>query len=350
MNSRERIIPAEAINLIGFSLLEPSDGMQLFSPTWFNVWEASLHQKAGKKAGRKAWMFKRFGVGDSLSPAQAIRKANYRDWLNSMSDACEQAIAQLGKKGAFRLRNEKNALLYVDSWGETSFFEGVNSWRDALSVDILPKNIVRDYGIKDFTGKIRGERNALMSALQTAQDCLNSGLADNVIICGMFRSFPVLALSEIAGLAQQRGGQQDNYCQFSIERIGCLILKKAPGQGIALNISEYFPLPVNAREAAQKLNMRWQDYIGTNTRQIFSVSPPSKAWRQLQTQAFETLPSQIEHAILSEDYGDSGCLNPALAWQHLLSHDSQPGHSLLNVLDGKGGVWLLENWSQGENQ
>jgi len=348
MSYRERTIPPEAINLIGFSLLEPSGGMHLFSPTWLNVWEASLYQKAGARAGRERWILKRFGVDDSLLPAQAIRKTNYRDWLNSMSDASEQAMAQLGKRGAFRLRNEKNVLLYIDSWGETSVFETVNSWRDALSVDILPKNIVRDYGIKDFTGKIRGERNALMNALQTAQDCLNSGLADNVIICGMFRNIPVLAFSEIAGLAKQRGGQQDHHCQFSIERIGCLILKKAPGQGIALNISEYFPLP--ATEAAQKLNARWQDYIGTNTRQVFSVAPPSKALRQLQTQALETLPSQIEHLILSEYYGDSGCLNPALAWQHLLSHDTQPGHSLLNVLDGEGGAWLLENWSQGEQK
>lgn len=350
MSHCERIIPSEAINLVGFSLIEPSDGMHLFSPTWLNVWEASLHQKAAIKTGRKKWMLKRFGVDGALLPAQAIRKTHYRDWLNSLSDASEQAMAQLGKKGIFRLRNEKNVLLYVDSWGETSVFEGVNSWRDSLSVDILPKNIVRDYGIKDFTGKIRGERNGLMNALKTAQDCLNNQLADNVIICGLFRSFPVLVFSEIAGLKACRGGRQDTHCQFSIERIGCLILKKAPGQGIALNISDYFQLPATLNEAVQELNVRWQDYIGTNTHHIFSVAPPSKALRQLQHQAFETLPSQIESQILNEYYGDSGCLNPALAWQYLRNHGSKPGHSLLNVLDGEGGVWLLENWSQGEQK
>lgn len=350
MSHSERIIPPEAINLIGFSLLEPLGGMHLFSPSWLNVWEASLHKKAGANAGRKAWMLKRFGVDDSLLPSLAIRKANYRDWLNSMSDACELAMAQLGKRNAFRLRSEKNVLLYVDSWGETSVFEGVNSWRDSLSVDILPKNIVRDYGIKDFTGKIRGERNGLMSALQTAQDCLNSGLADNVIICGLFRNFPVLAFSEIADLVNQRGGQQEKHCQFSIERIGCFILKKAAGQGITLNMSEYFSLPATIREGAQALSTHWQNHIGTNTRQVFSVAPPSKALRQLQTQAFDRLPSQVEHLILSEYYGDSGCLNPALAWQHLLRHDLEPSHSLLSALDGEGGGWLLENWSQGERE
>ncbi|VTR50668.1 Lipoprotein-releasing system ATP-binding protein LolD [Serratia fonticola] len=46
---------------------------------------------------------------------------------------------------------------------------------------------------------------------------------------------------------------------------------------------------------------------------------------------------------LSELYGDSGCMNPALAWQYLLQSNIT-GHSLLSVLDGEGGAWLLENW------
>ncbi|BFO10070.1 hypothetical protein GGER_25800 [Serratia rubidaea] len=103
----------------------------------------------------------------------------------------------------------------------------MNSWRDALSVDILPKNIVRDYGINGFSGKLRGERNGLMSALLIAQDMLNSDLSDNVIICGHFRSIPVLVFSEMQRYARPRGGAQGN-SQASVERVGCLILKKPP--------------------------------------------------------------------------------------------------------------------------
>lgn len=231
-NSSERHIPAAAVRLAGFSLLEPGTLLQRFQPTWFNVWEAAQYKKANARAGSGQWLLRRFGIDDAIQPAEALRKANYRDWLNGLGDACHQAVAQLGAKGEFQLRHERNALLYVDSWGETTTFEEVNSWRDALSVDILPKNIVRDYGINGFSGKLRGERNGLMSALLIAQDMLNSDLSDNVIICGHFRSIPVLVFSEMQRYARPRGGAQGN-SQASVERVGCLILKNRPGRPLA---------------------------------------------------------------------------------------------------------------------
>ncbi|QHA89483.1 ATP-binding protein [Serratia rhizosphaerae] len=339
----ERQIPADAIRLAGFSLLEPDTLLQRFQPTWFNVWEASLYKKANAKAGSRQWLLRRFGIDAAMLPAEALRKTNYRDWLNGLGDACHQAVAQLGTKGEFQLRHERNALLYVDAWGETTTFEEVNSWRDALSVDILPKNIVRDYGINGFSGKLRGERNGLMSALLIAQDMLNSDLSDNVIICGHFRSIPVLVFSEMQRYARTRSGALAN-SQASVERLGCLILKKnAPG-GPWLHLSRYLRLPDGQRQAAQYLADSWLQHCGANTRQILGVTPPAGALRQLQQQAFDRLPVTLAHQALNDLYGDSGCMNPALFWRYLQQFPMPLGHALLNVLDGQGGAWLLESW------
>lgn len=347
MHSIDRTIPQTAINLVGFSLLEPRAQMQRYSPTWFNVWEAWLHKKANIKVGSQQWLLKRFGVDENILPSEALRKADYRDWLNGMSEACTQAVAQLGAKGAFRLRHEKNALIYADSWGETSTFEGVNSWRDALSVDILPKNIVRDYGIKDFTCKLRGERNGLMMALRVAQDCLNSGMVDNVILCGQFRSIPVLTFSETLHFPASSGrGKTPSNSQVSVERVGCLILRKAPGQGIALHLSDYIGLPKSKHRSVSALTENWQQYIGANTHTLFGVTPPALSLRTLQHKAWEKLPPTLAFLPLTDIYGDSGCMNPALAWLHLQQMGDTSGHSLLSVIDGQGSAWLLENWLQ----
>jgi hypothetical protein len=344
MHRVKRTVPAAAINLVGFSLLEPRISLQRFSPSWYNVWEAWLHKKANTKAGSTQWLFKRFGIDSETLPEEALRKANYRDWLNGMSAACTQAVAQLGSKGEFRLRHERNALIYVDAWGETSVFEGANSWRDSLSIDILPKNIVRDYGIKDFTCKLRGERNGLINALRVAQDCLNSNMADNVIICGQFRSFPALVFSEAERFpaSTERGPTPAN-SQFSVERVGCLILKKQPGQGVAVQLSDYQLLPDSAHQRAMLLADRCKQYLGADTRAVLGITPPALSLRAVQRQAFEQLPASLTCVSLSDLYGDSGCMNPALAWQYLLQGNIT-GHSLLSVLDGEGGAWLLENW------
>ncbi|QNK30446.1 hypothetical protein HF675_12300 [Serratia sp. JUb9] len=339
----ERQIPADAVRLAGFSLLEPNTLLQRFQPTWFNVWEASLYKKANARSGSRQWLLRRFGIDDAMLPAEALRKTNYRDWLNGLGDACHQAVAQLGAKGEFQLRHERNALLYVDAWGETTTFEEVNSWRDALSVDILPKNIVRDYGINGFSGKLRGERNGLMSALLIAQDMLNSDLSDNVIICGHFRSIPVLTFSEMQRYARARGGTQSN-SQASVERIGCLILKKTAPGGPWLHLSRYLRLPDSSRQAAQYLADSWLQHCGANTRQVLGVTPPAGALRQLQQQAFDRLPVTLAYRALNELYGDSGCMNPALFWRYLQQFPMPPGHALLNVLDGQDGAWLLESW------
>ncbi|MNC45023.1 hypothetical protein D3C75_939590 [compost metagenome] len=131
--------------------------------------------------------------------------------------------------------------------------------------------------------------------------------------------------------------------QFSVERVGCLILKKQPGQGVALHLSDYQALSGSTQRRALQLADHCKRYLATDTQAVLGVTPPALSFRAVQRQAFEQLPAGLACVSLSELYGDSGCMNPALAWQYLLQSNIT-GHSLLNVLDGEGGAWLLENW------
>ncbi len=339
-------LPEDAIWLAGFALSEANSPLLRFTPGWFNVWEAALYNKALARSGGRHWLFRRFGTESDVLAGEALRKASYRAWLNSMSETCARAVSHCGSRGDFRLRHERNALIYADSWGESSTFEGVNSWRDALSVDILPKNIVRDYAIRHFTCKLRGERNGLLAALRVAQDCLNSDMADNVIICGIFRSFPALTFSEMQRYpapGYPRRALAD--CQVSVERTGCLILRKTPGPGITLRLSRYQTLPSAPRPAAAQLAALWRSHLDADSREVLSVAPPALTMHEIQRRALAALPGGVGGVALADIYGDSGCMNPALAWQHQLRSAARPGHRLLSVLDGKG-VWLLDNWLQ----
>lgn len=401
-----REIPATAINLLGFSLLEAPTGQQLFQPNWFNVWEAYLHQRAVKRSGRSRWLFKRFGIDRTEASRDQLRRAHYRQWLNGLSLACKQAFQQNVPTAPARSHHQKTALIYFDCWGETALFEQSNSWRDTFSIDMLPKTLVRDYQITDFSCKLRGERNGLLLGLRLAMDRLNSGGVDTVLLCGQFRAIPVLVLSE-AGLGLPAAGTASrvkNHSQICVERLGCLLLKKAPNQGMALNLSHYCQLadcqnPFAINTAARQLAENWQGYLGSNTSRLYSVSPPSPRFEAIHQHAFNALNTRLKkqqknalaaremtHYPLCEEYGDSGCLNPALALQHLFhpncdhTCDADPAcdyrgadsasalppaaartatadthqddkknahhnnHSLISSLDSQGGAWLLECW------
>jgi len=350
MKTDKTHIPANAINIVGFSLLEPSSPLQVFQPNWFNVWEAWLYQQANRRSGSQQWLFKRFGADMAAECGDSLRKAGYREWLNGLSQACREAFDQLGSKQATQMRQQRNGLIYFDSWGESAIFEGVNSWRDALSVDILPKNIVRDYGIQDFTCKVRGERNGCLQALRLAQDLLNSGTLDNLVLCGQYRNFPVLALSEAATLAENprviRPGKSN--CQTSVERLGCMILRKAPGQGMTINLLRYAALPKPRVQCTANLLMHWQQAITPQTALLLSSMPPSQHWQQLEQQALQRLPTPLPAYALAPLYGDSGCTNPMLALHHLYQQALAGEHAVISCVDGQGGLWLTECWPNNE--
>ncbi len=333
-------IPRAAINLVGFAVMEPNNVPQPFQPTWFNVWEAWLHKKAGKATGAPNWLFKRFATDDEDLP----RKANYRTWLNGLNQVCHSVLETAEAKKILRQRHSKNALIYFDAWGETSLFEEVNSWRDSLSIDMLPKSIARDFGVKDFTCKLRGERNGFLAGLRVAQDCLNSGIADNVILCGQYRNFPVLALSEAANLGGNVRHSLSN-THSSVERVACLLLNKTSERGTKLHLSRRLTLSSRNSEAISVLAAGWQSCLPPQGGMIFSCAPPSPRLSEVNQRAAEQL--GMPHVALQHTYGDSGCLNPVLAFHHWQQHAPAHDYALISSLDAQRDAWLLACWRDG---
>lgn len=363
--AKQRQIPDAAITLSAFSLLQANTGIRAFAPSWINVWEAILYKKVCHTTGYHRWLFQRFGVDVTNLAPEAIRQAHYREMLQAMEVSCKQAMGELPHHVAAEIRRGRTALVYFDSWGETSLLEGISHWRDALSVDMLPRSIAKEYGIKDFSCKLRGERSSFLQGLRVAQDRLNSGGVDTVMLCGQFRAIPVLVLSQALQQLSQSWPQrwlkhlfqQDNFCQalvchYSIERTGCFILRKAPQQGIDLHLTDYFLQQEGRKAAATQLAQHWQACLGDNSVALFGATTASVWQQQVEQQAIALLPQPINYHALNVLYGDSGCLNPALALLHMRQDRAQhyhDKHAVISASDGQGSVWLLECWNNKKN-
>lgn len=342
-------IPESAINVIGQAVYEADTSLMAFNATHYNEWEYQLYHSALKNSGKKAWIFKRFGADDEnvKDQLQRLKKAVHRDAYHAMSLACKSAFESLGRKRGAQIRKGKCALIYFDVWGETAVYEGASSWRDSMYLDMIPKSILKDYGICEFSCKVRGERSSFFQGMSTASDLLNTGLADTVFLCGMFRSIPALVLSEAAQekpqhwpvLKKMLGGNS-----YSIERTGCFILSKAePDEGVIVHLSDYFALPEKER-ACEVLSGKLQAHVKADSI-IYGALHPAHPVEALERQSIGMLPVSPRYYPICSVYGDSACMNGMVALSHFQSLPSEGDkHALLSADDGQGNVWLLQSW------
>lgn len=369
-------IAKQAIHLASFSLLEPESESKAFEPSWYNVWEAFLYQKAMRKQHIAKWYFKRFGVDESITHGEAVRKTHYREWLNILEKSGKLALDKLHQQEAFTLKTARNALLYVDSWGEITALEETGSWRDAFSIDILPKSLVKLYGARDYTCKIRGERSSLLNAFILAEQLLNSDTVDNVIVCGQFRAFPVLVLSEIDKpqhraaffspssafrLRSLSSNLLDKFKQYaqtsvrifglsseypvternspvSVERVGCFIFKKHSHSVNHRTAHNNLSSTVNSNKTDHIL-MANEEHSALDDRRAVNVQPrlPSSSARTI-TYPYRGLAYHSERQInaelsheLNSDHKHAGFRNmPAWLWIKGISR--APKDSLIEVI------------------
>jgi len=338
-------IPPQAVKMVGFSLLQPAGAAMAYQPDGFNAWESQLWYQASRRSGISQWLFNRFGTStDSSIPVSArLREADYRAGLRAMEQACTQAFASLDRQQMQRIRHERTALVYFDCWGESALFEAGVSWRDALSLDLLPASIVRDYNLKDFSCKVQGEHQGFLLALRVAIDQLNSGSIDTVLLCGLYRSLPLMVFSQHSA-ASVRAAKGTTHT--SVERSAALILRKTADEGVALHLNDYFLLPAQPTLAAQQLAQRWQQYWTPECCAMLGAIHTSAAMLSLEQAALKIKP--LPWHALTTIYGDSGCINPLLALLHLSSVRIPANHPspqlLVNALDGNGAGWLMSIW------
>lgn len=347
----------QSVALVGFSLLEADCNFSSFQPNYINIWEDMLFARSQKITGRRNWLFNRFGMDDDHD----YRNASYRDALNGLTMCCNQAFKTITNSTQSQIRKNKLGLLYFDSWGEPSIYEMVNSWRDSISVDMLPKSIARDYTVQDFSFKTRGERTGALQCLRVGIDILKSHIVDTVLICGLYRSFPSLVFSEAFSTKKAKSYNINN-CQYIIERIACMVLRNDDNASRYISLTDYFLLPESQRLQRQILAEKWQQLITPHTKGIYGGVLPWQIVSKTEQQAVQRLKSSINYYNIFNHYGESGCINPLVAIHqafndmttkeasldktHLQPSSSDFGHSIVNAQDKYNGVWLIECWQQ----
>ncbi|MBP6081505.1 MAG: ATP-binding protein [Providencia sp.] len=338
-------IPPQAMSIAAFSMCEPDEPIMPFVPSWYNVWESHMLNLANKRTGSCHWAFRRYGVNHKIYPNEGIRNASYRPYLHSMERSCDYAVSKLNIRNKLSLRKGNNGFIYVESWGEISTFEDISSWRDSFNINIVPKSILKKYGIRGFSCKVRGERNGLMSALLLAQDLLSCNEFDNIFICGAFRAIPVLVFSEIENQPKNLLKRlNDTNNQISVERTGCLILNKEKNNHMQICVRDYFILPKGNRKASDYLSDIWKQCLNSGAKSLFTTALPTVEFRKIQRFAFKKLGKRIEFHQLNDIYGDSGCMMPALMWEYLSHVQPTNSYHAMTVIDGDRGGWLLELW------
>lgn len=323
--------------LSSFAMTEPQDKIHLYYPCWLNVWESHMYNLALKSTKSHAWGFKRFGTSIDGYTREMIRTPRYKDYLDAMDQTSELALQQLTAKQRMQLFKSRTAFIYADSWGESSPFESVSSALHIVGIDVLPKNLVKKFSVKDFTCKIRGEKQAFVQAMKVAEDYLKWGLFDYVVVCAAYRAIPVLVFSEEdIGVNKKEKKRADDFkMNLSVERVGCFIFSQQESS-IKVECGDYV-----ASEAEQQLVT---DVVSQNSEigvLAFSGMRKTVAEQQLLKNENNTSFKAIN---LTDKYGHSGCLSPALSWIYLEQNTNNSGKMRTIVPDNFGGYSWFDTW------
>ncbi|MBK4715280.1 MULTISPECIES: ATP-binding protein [Tenebrionibacter/Tenebrionicola group] len=311
-----------------FAMAEPDESVCFFYPGWLNVWESHMYNRSLKSTGAHGWGFKRFGTTQEGYAREIIRTPLYKKYLDVMDQVCDSALQQMNAKARMQLMKARTAFIYVDAWGESGPFENISSALHTAMIDTLPKNLVKKFSVKDFTCKIRGEKQSLVQAMKVAQDYLDWDIFDFVVICAAYRAVPVLVMSEEDIPRSRRERHKDIKMNLCVERVGCFIFSNREG-GMQVECGGYIT-PANDDALRASLLAAGNDidlFAYTGLRKCEPVQA-----------LIDRRHTAAPHAVnLVDMYGASGCLSPALGWVYLTQHAGSSGKMRTLVPDNFGG-------------
>lgn len=297
-----------------------------------------------KKTGSSSWSFKRYGFNNEMY-REGIRKASYRPFINAMENTFSHAYNSLNIKNRRSLKNERNGLIYIDSWGDLSSFEKIDNWKDTYSINIIPKKIIKDYSIKHFTSKLRGERNGFLNAFLMAQGLLNSDMLDNVFIYAGYRAVPVMMFTEIDKQPKTHFlTKKIRNKTISIERTSCFILNKKMESEYSCEIDKYFSLSHNIKRSIDILIDNFNSTVGDNISSLYTSALPTHTHSYILNKFVTKSGMSSNHISLNETYGDSGFLTPAMMWADLKKSNNKNNKDVMINLDGENGAWFVHSW------
>ena len=324
--------------LSSFSITEPEGRVYMYAPSWLNVWESHMYNRSLKSTRSNGWGFKRFGTRNDIYASEMIRTPHYTQYIDAMEEVSETALHNLSAKERMLLMKSRTAFIYADSWGESSLFENITSTLHQAAIDTLPKNLIKKFSVKDFSCKIRGEKQSLVQAMRLAQDYLDWQIFDFVVICAAYRAVPVLVFSEedIALTRKVKYQDKDIKINLSVERVGCFIFSQRESA-----------LKVDAGKYIHKNNVQTHGDIlsggeGSLDLLCFSGLRQNNLWRE----RFVNNNSAARNISLPEVYGSSGCVTPALSWTYLQQHMTPGGKMRTVVPDNFGGFHYFDTCYQ----
>ncbi|MDU4288017.1 ATP-binding protein [Mixta calida] len=325
----------DQIYLSSFAMLEPEDDFYLYSPSWLNVWESYHHNKSLKATQAQAWNLKRFGTVKDTYAGEMIRTPDYMKYIEAMEQAADLALQKMTAKERMLLMRSRTAFIYIDSWGESGLFEDISSMMHVTLIDTLPKNLLKIFSVKNFTCKIRGEKQSLMQAIRLAQDYLNWDVFDFVVICGAYRAIPILIFSEEEGAATRKEKPQRIRSNMCVERVGCFIFSQRESP-LEIGCGSWVMPHRNETGNAEPL-------IGEAELSLVSMAGLSNSKLSV-TLASALQAAGAETINLSDRYGSSGCLTPALSWIYLEQHVNSSAKMRTIVPDHLGGYNYFDSW------
>jgi hypothetical protein len=337
--------------IAGLSVVQPTREAAPYSMRWYRAWESDLYRRAVRNTGRRQWDLTRFSVDGGPDAL----KAGYRETQAAISQAAKQAMAvaesNCGRPGS----RERLALLYFDFWGQCSHLEQAFNWRDSFDLDVIPKFLLRDHGVNGYSCKIQAGRAGFVQGLRIANDLLNGGDIDSVLLGGVFRFYPALGFSEAIVNAEQeqrwlgKGGQ---HSALIIERAGFVVLKradaavKAKAPPLMIASPQYLAISRSGEAVSQQLTHAWSALLPEACGSIYGGLYPSSGLATAEGSASAAISSHMRYENLCRRFGDSGGINPLLALQHYAERkrttaggDISP--ALLSLSDSNGATWLL---------
>ena len=337
--------------LAGLSVVQPTRAAAPYSLRWYRAWEGDLYRRAVRKTGRRQWDLTRFSVDGGPDAL----KAGYRETQAAVSQAAKQAMAvaesNCGRPGS----RERLALLYFDFWGQCSHLEQAFNWRDSFDLDVIPKFLLREHGVNGYSCKIQAGRAGFVQGLRMANDLLNGGDIDSVLLGGVFRFYPALGFSEAIVNAEQEQrwlGKAGQHNASTVERAGFVVLKRADAavktkaSPLMIASPQYLAIGGSGEPVSQQLTQSWSSLLPEGCGSIYGGLYPSSVLAAAESSASVAIGSLATYENLCRRFGDSGGINPLLALQHYAkqkhaaaSRDIAP--ALLSLSDSNGATWLL---------
>jgi|GEM_PF-3564207 len=345
-----KTVDATCLGVYGLSVIEPTSAhLCLFTPRWYNAWEAKMHANACKWRAKTSWLITRFGGQEK---ARATREIAFALELSSRR-AMEEGVKIIGKSG--RIAKERLALLYFDAWGQASYLEQSNSWKDSFSMDVIPWKILKELQVGAFSSKIRAGKGAFADGMRMAAYLLAADAVDAVLLGGLYRFYPVLGFSEATASAKSEWrwlGRKGAYTAPVVERVGFALLGRTPSpeqqQAGAVRIELQRPqrLPTGFSQSLAGLEQYFKQSVKAPSRVIGGLSP-SLLLADLEAQATLKTNRQAAYTHIASLYGDSGGIAPLLALSHYCAfcRTGTPMDSALLCMEtpyGEAQAFLLE--------